>query len=230
MIRIKSEGKKGVLAVCMAATLLFGLVQTQRKLVTYQPALGESLLYLPSGKYLKPLALGYDQVVADLLWMKTISYFGGHFMSDKQYPWLAHMLNLIIDLDPRFDFPYYFGGIVLSLEASQIEEANKILERGIEAYPDRWQYPFYIGFNYYYHKKDAQRALPYLEKAASLPGAPAFVKSLVARLYEKSGKEEEALHFYEEIYRNTTDEMIRQKIKEKIDRIKSGAEDENTRH
>jgi len=214
----------------LIAILFLSQVQIQREVLRYKRFETESLLYLPSGRYLKPLALGYDQVVADLLWMKTISYFGGHFMSDKQYPWLAHMLNLIIDLDPRFDFPYYFGGIVLSLEASQIEEANKILERGIEAYPDRWQYPFYIGFNHYYHKKDVQRGLPYLEKASSLPGSPDFLKRLVARLYEKSGKQEEALHFYEEVYQNTADEMIRQKIKEKIDRIKSGAEDENTRH
>lgn len=214
----------------MTIALFFGIVQTQRTLITYRSARGESLLYLPSGKFLKPLALGYDQLLADLLWMKTISYFGGHFMSDKQYPWLAHMLNLIIDLDPRFTFPYYFGGIVLSLEASQIEEANRILERGIEVYPDRWQYPFYIGFNFYYHKKDVERGLPYLEKAASLPGSPDFLKRLVGRLYEKSGKQEEALHFYEEVYRNTDDEMIRQKIKEKIDHIQSGAEDEDARN
>ncbi|MDC4223415.1 MAG: hypothetical protein MPW15_04075 [Candidatus Manganitrophus sp.] len=161
--------KRNVGIIIILAFFLITLWGIQKELHAYKTEQVESLLYLPSGKYLKPLAFGYDQLLADLLWMKTISYFGGHFMSDKQYPWLAHMLNLIIDLDPRFDFPYYFGGVVLSLEASQIEEANKILERGIEAYPDRWQYPFYIGFNYYYHKKDAQRGLPYLEKAASLP-------------------------------------------------------------
>jgi tetratricopeptide (TPR) repeat protein len=220
MIGIKSEGKKKALAVCMTMTLLFGLVQTQRKLATYQATVGESLLYLPSGKYLKPLALGYDQLFADLLWMKTISYFGGHFMSDRQYPWLAHMLNLIIDLDPRFDFPYYFGGVVLSLEASQIEQANRILERGMEVYPDRWQYPFYIGFNYYYHQKDVARAFPYLQKAASFSEAPDFLKRMVARLNEEAGNRVEALHFYEEVYRNTDDEMLRQKVKEKIDQIK----------
>lgn len=208
----------------VALGLFWGMIQVQKALMPYRSAEPESLLYLPSGKYLKPLALGYDQVLADVLWIKTISYFGGHFMSDKQYPWLAHILNLIIDLDPRFDFPYYFGGVVLSLEASQVEEANRILERGVEAYPNRWEFPYYIGFNYYYHRKDVAAALPYLEKASSLPKAPDFLKNLVARLYEKSGKEEEALRFYEEVYRNTADEMIRQKIKEKIDQIKSGGE------
>ncbi|MDC4223414.1 MAG: hypothetical protein MPW15_04070 [Candidatus Manganitrophus sp.] len=69
-----------------------------------------------------------------------------------------------------------------------------------------------------------------MKRPRLFPGSPDFLKSLIGRLYEKSGKQEEALHFYEEVYRNTTDEMIRQKIKEKIDRIKSGAEDENTRH
>lgn len=211
-------------------SLILGMTQVQKTLLQYKPTEQETLLYLPSGKYLKPLALGYNQLLADFLWMKTISYFGGHFLGDKQYPWLAHMLNLIIDLDPRFDFPYYFGGVVLSLEASQVEQANQILTRGIEAYPNRWEFPFYIGFNYYYHQKDFSKAIPYFEKASSLPNAPAYLKGMVARLYEKTGKQEESLHFYEEVYQNTADELIRQKIKEKIDQIKSGAKDEHPRN
>lgn len=205
--------------------LFLALAQVQNSLVQYRSPEQESLLYLPSGKLLKPLALGYDQLLADLLWMKTVSYFGGHYLGDKQYPWLAHMLNLIIDLDPRFDFPYYFGGVVLSLEASQIDQANKILERGIEAYPERWEFPFYIGFNHFYHRRDLAKGLPYLEKASLLPKAPPYLKDVVARLYAKSEKGGDALHFYEEVYQNTNDAMIREKIKEKIDRIKSGKEE-----
>lgn len=227
---VRRGHKSRLLIGGLVVGLLLGMIQVQKTLVRYRSVEQESLLYLPSGKYLKPLALGYDQVLADFIWMKTIAYFGGHFMTDKQYPWLAHMLNLIIDLDPRFDFPYYFGGVVLSLEASQVEQANKILERGMEVYPERWQYPFYIGFNYFYHRKDVAKGLPYLEKAASLPNAPAFLNDLIARLYKKSGQEGEALHFYEEVYRNTTDAMMRQKIKEKIDRIRSGAENEDARN
>jgi len=212
---------RGVGLFILIGTLYISLWTVQKNLETYKTIEMESMLYLPSGKYLKPLALGYNQMLADLLWIKTVSYFGSHFMTDKEYPWLFHMLTLIIDLDPRFDFPYYFGGIVLSLEASQAENANKILERGIKAYPDQWMYPFYIGFNLYYHLGDSLKAIPYINRASVLPGAPRFTKTLAGMLYEKSGEYNTALEFYREIYKNTSDEIIRKNVAEKIEMILS---------
>ncbi|MFQ5949462.1 MAG: tetratricopeptide repeat protein [Nitrospiria bacterium] len=215
--------------IILAIVILFlAQAQLQRKLVHLKPLEPESLLYLPSGEYLKPLALGFDQMLADLLWIKTINYFGGHLRTDREYPWLHHILNLIIDLDPLFDFPYTFGGVVLSLEASQVDKANQILERGIEAYPEKWEYPFYIGFNYFYHQKDAAKAVPYIEKASSLPGSPAYLKSLTGSLYAKTNKNEAAVRFYREAYRNATDDLIKQNIQEKINRILSGIDDYDT--
>ncbi|MBI3805007.1 MAG: hypothetical protein HY282_14750 [Nitrospirae bacterium] len=218
------ELKQRVFTIITLAALLTALWGVQKELHAYKTVEIESLIYLPSGKYLRPLALGYDQVAADILWMKAVSYFGGHYLTDKQYPWLYHILTLIIDLDPRFDFPYYFGGVVLSLEASQVDQANQILERGMEAYPQRWEFPFYVGFNYFYHKQDASKAIPYLERASSLPKSPPYLKVLVAHLSSKSGQKEAALNFYREAYQHTSDGMIRQKIKEKIDRVLSGEE------
>ncbi|MFQ5780558.1 MAG: tetratricopeptide repeat protein [Nitrospiria bacterium] len=220
--------KRSLLIIFVMMILLVGQAQLQRKLAHFRPLEAESLLYLPSGEYLKPLVLGFDQMAADLLWIKTIGYFGGHFMTDKEYPWLYHILTLIIDLDPRFDFPYYFGGIILSLEASQVDKANQILERGIEAYPEKWEYPFYIGFNYFYHQKDAAKAVPYIEKASSLPESPAYLKSLTGSLYAKTNKNEAAVRFYREAYRNATDDLIKQNIQEKINRILSGIDDYDT--
>ncbi len=211
--------KKGVFLIGVVCSLFFLQIHIQNSLFRYQSDQEESFLYLPSGAYLKPIALGYDQVLADLLWIKTVSYFGGHYMTDQNYPWLHQMLNVIIDLDPRFDFPYYFGGIVLSLEASQIENANKILERGIQAYPEKWEYPFYIGFNHYYHEGNAETALPYLERASALPSAPDFIRSMMGTLYTKTKSKDMALRFFREAYQNTKDENIRQKIAEKIEAL-----------
>ncbi len=211
--------------ILLLTTSLWGL---QTQLDQYESVEVESLLYLPSGEYLQPLSLGYQLMIADILWIKTITYFGGHFMGDGEYPWLYHILTLIIDLDPRYDFPYYFGGVVLSLEASQAENANKILAKGIKAFPDKWEYPFYIGFNHYYHQGDAETAAPYIEKASKLPGAPEFVKSLVGTLYMKAGADKTALKFFREAYGNTSDEMIKQKIEIKIKEILSKREQHDT--
>jgi len=210
--------------------LSIGLLLCQNALQNHKSSQIESILYLPSGKYLKYLTLGYNQVVADLLWIKTVSYFGSHFMTDQQYPWLFHMLTLIIDLDPKFDFPYYFGGVVLSLEASQAENANKILEKGIDAFPNQWMYPFYIGFNHYYHLGDPMTAAPFIERASKLPGAPQFTKTLAGTLYEQSGDLNAGLEFYRKVYENTSDEIVRKKIEERIKTILSKQGTDGTRN
>lgn len=222
--------RKHLIVGLVIIILSFSQVYTQRLLEKYQFVEKESILYLPSGKYIKTLALGYDQMLADLLWMKTVSYFGSHYMTDKEYPWLYHILTLIIDLDPLFDFPYLFGGIVLSLEASQFEQANDILKKGMEAYPNKWEYPFYIGFNHYYHQGDSKIAIPYMEKASSLPNVPDFVKSLVGTLYLKTGEQETALQFFREAYRNTNDEMVKKKIAEKIEELLSKRKNNDAGH
>ncbi len=208
-----------ILMSILIVILLVSQLSVHKKLGQYTSEVPESYLYLPSGDYLKPLVLGYHQVVADLLWIQTLSYFGSHYMSDQNYPWLYHMLTLIIDLDPMFDFPYYFGGIILSLEASQRDKANTILERGIQAYPDKWEYPFYIGFNHYYHEGNSEKALPYLERAAVLPGAPEFLTSMVGTIYAKTQDQDAALAFFRQAYENTQDENIREKIAEKIETL-----------
>ncbi len=94
----------------------------------------------------------------------------------------------------------------------------------MEAYPGKWEYPFYIGFNYYYHEGNPSAAIPYIEKAAQLPKAPAFVQSLVGTLYAKAGKKETALAFFRKIYENTTDVMMREKISKRIEKILSEGE------
>jgi hypothetical protein len=35
------------------------------------------VVYLPDARLLRPLVLGYDNVLANVLWFRTISYFGG---------------------------------------------------------------------------------------------------------------------------------------------------------
>jgi len=226
---LKQKNKKKILLVSLAVFFFLAQVFAQKSLHRYPENPRETFLYLPSGDYLKPLSLGYHQVIADVLWIQTVNYFGSHFMTDKEYPWLYHMLSLIIDLDPRFDFPYYFGGIVLSMEADQKERANAILARGMEAYPEKWEYPFYIGFNHYYHEGNLAEAFPFIEKAAALPNAPAFVESLVGTLYLKTGKKETALRFFRKMYENTNDALVRQKISMKIDRILAEEVNNDTR-
>lgn len=176
----------------------------------------ENLLYLPSGKYLNIVSLGFDQLVADILWLRASTYFGGHLMTDQSYPWLYNMLDTITNLDPKFEYVYHFGGVILALEASQIDNSNAILKKGMENLPEVWEFPFYIGFNYMYFYHDDITAVKYMELVAQYPKVPAYVKTFPATLYKKAGKADKSLLFLQKLYDNSDDPLLRKRIEEKI--------------
>ncbi len=179
----------------------------------------EFYMYIPSGKFLKHFTLGFDQLIADYFWIKTISYFGEHLMSDRKYPWLYHILDLVTTLDPYFRWPYYFGGIILSLEAERVEQSNLILKKAMRYHPDVWKFPFFLGFNYWFHYKDPVKAAAYIKIAVQLPGAPRYLRTFPATLYNEAGKNEAALRFLIEMRRNTQEPRRKAEIERRIKKI-----------
>jgi len=182
----------------------------------------ESYMYIPSGKFLKHFTFGFDQLIADYFWIKTISYFGDHLMSDRKYPWLYHILDLVTTLDPHFIWPYYFGGTILSLEAEQVDQSNLILKKAMRYHPDVWEFPFYSGFNYWYHYNNPSKAASYIEIAAKLPDAPKYLKTFPARLYSEAGQQEAALRFLHEMAKTTQDPRMRARIEKRMKEIIKG--------
>jgi len=204
--------------------LLVGVFSIHRKLERIQPPQKsmESYMYIPSGNFLKPFTFGFNQVIADYFWIKTVGYFGEHLMSDRHYPWLYPMLDLITTLDPQFIWPYYFGGIILSLEAQQVEQSNLILKKAIHYHPDEWHFLFYLGFNYWYHDNNLLMAATYLKRAAMNPKAPPYLKTFPARLYNEAGQKDAAIQFLLEMKKNTQDIHMRAEIDKRIEEILKG--------
>jgi len=204
--------------------LFMGSFLVQCKLDNLQSPLKtmEVYMYIPSGDFLKPITFGFNQVIADYFWIKTVGYFGEHLMSDRNYPWLYPMLDLVTTLDPQFIWPYYFGGIILSLEAQQVEQSNLILKKAIHSHPDNWQFLFFLGFNYWYHDNNLLQAAFYLKQAAMQPNAPPYLKTFPARLYSETGQKDAAIQFLLEMEKNTQDIRMRAQIEKRIDEILKG--------
>lgn len=182
----------------------------------------ENLLYLPTGQGLKVVSMGFQSLLADVLWMKAIGYFGGHNLTDRNYPWLYHILDQVTDLDPLFRHPYIFGGVVLSVVADSTEESVALLRKGMDYHPDDWRLPFYIGFNYFYYLKDPVRAAEYIQVAASLPARPQYLPYLAASLMTKVGRLEAAITFLETVAANATEDYVRDHIALKIEALREG--------
>jgi hypothetical protein len=104
------------------------------------------------------------------------------------------MLDITTTLDPKFNIAYRFGSIFLAdarpSGAGRPDQAIALLEKGLRAQPDKWQYMQDIGFVYYWSTHDYKSAAGWFERAAAVPGAPVFLRSLAANTLAQGGDRE----------------------------------------
>lgn len=208
-----------VLVFCMTG-LFFTSLKIDKK---YPPVIIEDMLYLPSGKFLKGAALGFDEMVADLLWIKALAYFGGHAVTDQDYSWLSHILDIVTTLDPFFQFPYEFGGVILATEVGDVDKSNLLLKKGMKNVPETneryWYFPFFIAFNYMYYKDDYKTAAHYLEIASKFPKSPEYLPLLISRLYADADAPEIAIAFLTEMIKSTEKQELKEKLKLRLNEV-----------
>ena len=171
-------------------------------------------VYLPKAEYLRPMALGWRNALADVLWFRTISYFGAHYRSDHTYPWLASMCDLVTDLDPRAKHVYHFAGVILPWEANQVDAGIAMLKKGLREFPDDWMLHYHLGFHYYFFKNDIDTALASLRDAMALPDAHPSLARLAAVLAQHQYGPETTLAFLQELADNADSSAVRGVVEE----------------
>jgi tetratricopeptide (TPR) repeat protein len=181
-------------------------------------------VYLPDTRFLQIVSLGYQNVLADLLWFRTISYFGEHYRSDRTYPWLAHMCDRVTDLDPRAWHVYRFAGMVLPWEAGQADEGLRLLEKGTRVFPDSWLLHFWLGFEYYLFKDDYEAATRHLERATRLPDCDPYVTHLLALFHDHQYGPQTTVEFLTRLAASAESDEVRQAIEQRRDEARLAAD------
>src|SRR6267143_989568 len=88
-------GGRRKMALCAVAGLLLSvLVQGQIEGIRRSSG-AHPLLYLPAGKYMKVMALGFDGLLADLIYLWSIQYYGNYDIQDR-YDYLEHIYDEVI--------------------------------------------------------------------------------------------------------------------------------------
>lgn len=215
-------GRAGAVLIIIAA-IFISLYPMQRHLDTIRGDWPdeEELLYLPSGNMLTIVSLGFDQLAADILYLRMIDYFATHRMTDHTYVWFYHIADLITTLDPHFRFPYIFAGLMLNLEGGQFENARKILTKGEQVFPDDWYFQFALGLNYFFGSADFETAAGYLENARRL-GGPAYLTSFAEKLRVSGKTRETTLEFLYMLYGSFRDKHIKEIILDRIKELETG--------
>src|SRR6185436_18022659 len=62
------------------------------------------------------------------------------------------------------------------------DQAIALLEKGIAAQPNKWEFVHDIAFVHFWHLKDPSGAAEYFRRAGALPGAPGWLEPLAATM------------------------------------------------
>lgn len=179
----------------------------------------QRFMYLPQGEYLKAAVLGYEHLVADVLWLQAIQAMGERKVTDEAGQWIYHALDVITTLDPIFVRVYTAGGIALTTLVVMPEESNRLLQKGMSHNPDVWELPFLLGFNYYFELHDDRRAAEYIVRASRLPKAPSYLAPFAARLYVSARDPEDAVVFLAQVYAQPSDESIKRVLERRLKEV-----------
>ena len=169
---------------------------------------GSSIIYIPSGQYLKYATFGNSSLLADLIYIWAIQYYSDYSIPDM-YEYLDHIFSIINELDPSYLDPYDVGAVIAAYEAQDLDLALKILDRGLEKNPEQWLFPYLAGHYAQMINKDHNLAQEYYKKAMNIEGVPPIVRRLYANAIFKSMDYKRALQTWLEIYKTAKDERIK---------------------
>jgi hypothetical protein len=216
----------GVLLLLVA--LVFAQNAANRRRAAFPP--GADVLYLPQPSALHALALGHDELAADLVFVRGLVYFGSQLEEKGEYRWLENYLDTITKLDPRWKTPFRWAGVATMYNGKPITNqmvmlSSHFLERGVRQFPNDWELPFMLGCNYLFElhspdpkQQDEWRKVggEWIRHAAIVGGAPSWVPLLAATIMRQEGQEEAAVRHLEEVYVSTQDERTREQVRNQL--------------
>lgn len=169
---------------------------------------------LPDGNVLHVLSLGFERLVADLFWVRTVYYVGDENSANAGYPSAERLANLVTDVDPQFDTVYVLMSSVMNGLRTDPDAAIRLLEKGAK-HSQYWRIHFLLGFNYFMEKQDYERGAKALQKAVDL-GGPPYLQFLVTRLYAHVGEADTAMAFIQARLQHEETPRIRKRLLKRL--------------
>jgi hypothetical protein len=124
------------------------------------------------------------------------------------------LLDLVTSLDPQFLAAYRFGAFFLSEREPggphRPDLAIRLLQRGLEHNPTRWEFPHDIGFVHYFTYRDYPAAADWFLRGSALPGAPLWLRTMAATTLATGGDRENARVLWRNLYEGAEQDTLKQ--------------------
>ncbi|HEY0544453.1 MAG TPA: hypothetical protein VGC91_03570 [Pyrinomonadaceae bacterium] len=188
----------------------------------------EERLYL-TGKTLKRMSLGFNGLVADWYWMRSLQYVGNKVLNHQgevqiddlsalDMRLLYPLLDTATTLDPQFLVAYKYGAVVLP--AINEEQAIKLIRKGMEQNPEDWRLYQHLGY-IYWKRGDFKQASETYGAGALKPDAPNWMREMSARMAAEGGSRATAREIYTRLSQETDDAKVRDLLARRLMQVDS---------
>lgn len=248
------NAKRALAALLIAATAAAVLLARAEAGRAFERVVSdEDRYYLPPASWLRAFSAGFNEAVADLVWVTTIVYFGERVAFASKDPQrrfepgreesAKHTVNylaVVTSLDPMFRNAYDSGSRLTLYHKGRItrptvDMAIELLERGIGRFPDDGGMTFTLGFLYYYElepflppgseemRRAKARGTELIARAAHLPGVPAYVALTSSSLLRREGLDDLVIEHLRAMLLKETEPLIRASLEEQLRRALGAA-------
>ena len=225
--RSKTIGLASVVAIGLIAIVALARFVDARRPAP-NPTIADDSLYL-NAKTARRISLGFNGMAADWYWMRSLQYVGRKILEQPQntalddlsqlnLKLLAPLLENATTLDPEFLDPYEYAAVVLP--AVDVNEAIRITRKGIEANPNVWRLHQHLGY-IYWQQRDYAAAAEVYGQGAQLPGAPAWMEAMKARMAAEGGSRETAREIYTRMFEQSSDEKVKDMARRRLMQLDS---------
>ena len=222
----KGKWHEAMLAVGIVAGLaaVFALSRTiDARRPPPDPTVEEERLYL-TGNAAKRMSLGFNGLIADWYWMRSLQYVGRKIMSVPDnvpiddlgalnLKLLAPLLDVSTTLDPQFMEPYEYAAVVLPVVS--VDEAIRITKKGIAANPNEWRLYHHLGY-IYWQRGDFKSAAEVYGAGAATPNPPYWMQAMKARMTAEGGSRATAREIYGRMYEEAEDSQVKDMARRRL--------------
>lgn len=195
------------------------------------------IYYLPRAEWLPILTLGYHAAAADLIWARSLVYFGEELGHTGAVKYAFAYTDAILALDPDFRSAYRWiaTAALYRPQAASIDDglrAATYLERAVKRWPRdgelHWDYGSLLRFELAPLVTDRARkeqllvrSAPHLQAAARLGAGPPWLGLNSVDLLNKLGRTEQAIRHLEELYGTVSDPQVKAEIEDRLAMLRS---------
>jgi hypothetical protein len=178
-------------------------------------------------KSLAWVTFGYSEVLADLLWLRSLQDFdfcsepqgvgGGGYTICRDHSWLFDQLDRVTDLSPSFRMPFSAGPLALSVLITDIEGATNLFKKAVVSFPKDWPIHYRAAYHAMIEEKKPLKAANLL-KIAYENGGPQWLSALAGRMYVEGGAIQLGLNLAQSLEAGSDEhsQKLAERIRERI--------------